>query len=135
MTAAIALLGETGRTGLSEGVRRVSAISDIFGYDVWVPVSVDRSRHLEVKTCVSSSTYRVHLSRHEADVAAVDSDWRLVVCSADLDGQLDVAGVCGWETLLHLVPEDRSDHCQWESAAITLSSACLMPFESTLDEP
>jgi hypothetical protein len=119
-------------------VVHVSLFSDGLGFDVSSP-SVDGGRvNLEVKTTTGTSDYlNVYLSRHEADVAAMDPRWRLVVCSHD-GNAASVVGWCTYACFAGFLPSDTNDRARWESARITLHRADLtegLPIDVSAGSP
>lgn len=109
------------RENLASQVVRVSEFNDGLGFDVSSPNREGDTRHLEVKTAGQARTRPlVFLSRHEADVGAVDPAWRLVVCQ---QGEADAITIVGWTSMReigHLLPLD-GDHGHWATARLDLS--------------
>lgn len=119
-------LEEIGRPDLASGVRRVSLLSDLLGYDVVVPTPAGRLR-LEVKTSTrpTTETFRFFISRNEIEWGANDVDWRLVACRI-VDGQVSLVGFCSALQLLESLPVDSSDAC-WRQAEVTVGDCVLQP--------
>ena len=132
LTAVAGLLEQAGYPELACRVAQVSLISASFGYDIWAPMPTERSLHLEVKTCSSRLPYRIYLSRHEAEVAASDCDWRLVVCAVNPSEVLLVAGLCRWAKLSDCVPVDPCASCRWETSEMAIAPESLSPLASLL---
>lgn len=83
---------DRGESHLAELVQRVSKISDHFGYDIVAPTK-QGSLHLEVKTCGKPGPVIIsHLTRNQARVAENDARWRLVICRAAPNGELNLLG-------------------------------------------
>jgi len=126
----VGLLAHLGRADLASRVTQVSLLTSSYGYDIWTPAPAARPLHLEVKTCAARPPYHVHLTRHEADVAEHDGDWRLVICTIGPGEVLLLAGLCDWRALQDCVPVDPPVCCRWESAELTLGDEKLSPIES-----
>jgi len=112
-----------GRDDLARAVRRVSLISDTYGYDIVAPRVHGPDRLLEVKaTTASEDVITVFLSRHEADVGATRDNWMLVVCEVqDVDNRHGT--VVGWvpfESIRKDMPTDGHTG-RWESTSVRLS--------------
>ena len=121
-----AQLEAAGRRDLAERVQRVSLISDQLGYDVVAPTLAGGSRRMEVKTTASSSKMiRVYLSRNEAEVGLRDPTWALVVCRADSQDCLCIAGWRRGNELGPLLPVDKDRRATWASAVVSLQPGFL----------
>jgi hypothetical protein len=122
------LLG-LGREDLARAVRRVSLTSDALGYDVNAPRLTGRPRLLEVKsTTRTDDTFRVFISRNEANIGAKFPDWAMVVCRVT-DLEMRSAEICGWcpaHTFSARLPTD-SARGRWEQASIGLRAEELHP--------
>jgi hypothetical protein len=122
-------LVELGYPELARAVRQVSLESDQLGYDITAPRVGGPTRLLEVKaTTRGEATINFHLSRNEAETGLRYRDWALVVCVVS-----DVAAregeLVGWQSATSLertFPIDSSGG-RWESAAITVAVADLLP--------
>jgi hypothetical protein len=122
------LLG-LGREDLARAVRRVSLTSDALGYDVNAPRLIGRPRLLEVKSTTRiEKTFRVYISRNEANIGAKFPDWAMVVCRvADLEARS--GEICGWcpaHTFSGRLPADPA-RGRWEQASIELRAEELHP--------
>jgi hypothetical protein len=122
-----AQLQESDAPGLSDRVRRVSLISDQLGYDLVAPRLDSSMRRIEVKTTTSDqSTFKIHISRNEAEVAMRDPEWMLVVCHVD---EADELRTLGWTTgadLGPVFPTDVSTFGRWTSTLIWISQRQLV---------
>lgn len=127
LEAVVGLLAHLGSADLADRVTQVSLLTSSYGYDIWTPAPAARPLHLEVKTCAARPPYHVHLTRHEADVAEHDGDWRLVICTVGPGEVLLLAGLCDWRALRDCVPVDPRVCCRWESAELTLGAEQLSP--------
>jgi len=124
------LLRSRGREDLVGHVSHVSLLSDSFGYDIRTLTPDGRSLHIEVKTSGLRAPYRIHLTRHEAEVAASDDDWLLVICTVQPEKDVLVTGWCTWEELRESVPVDVHASGRWESAEIAIEVDRLSSIES-----
>lgn len=124
------LLRSRGREDLVGHVSHVSLLSDSFGYDIRTLTPDGRSLQIEVKTSGLRAPYRIHLTRHEAEVAASDDDWLLVVCTVQPGKDILVIGWCTWAELRDLVPADVHASGRWESAEIAIEADRLSSIES-----
>lgn len=110
---------------LSDGVVRVSLISDQLGYDVVAPNVLGGFRRLEVKgTGRLGHVLNVFLSRNEAEVGLRDPGWALVVC---LVRELESTSLLGWlrgRDLREQLPVDRPGG-RWEECRLSISPTDL----------
>lgn len=113
---------------LSDRVRRVSLISDQLGYDLVAPRLDLSLRRIEVKTTATDqSTFKIHISRNEAEVATRDPDWMLVVCRLEGADKLRTLGWISGADLGPAFPKDVSVSGHWTSAIIWISEHQLAP--------
>ena len=116
------------RGDLADQVVRLSTVSDHFGFDVQAPRLEGTQRHLEVKgTTRATYVATVFLSRNEAERAAADPDWSLVVCSVDLETK--TASLLGWassDALSAVLPVDQPGG-SWASVKLDLHVSKLNP--------
>ncbi|WP_188674686.1 protein NO VEIN domain-containing protein [Subtercola lobariae] len=107
-------------------VRRVSLVSDRFGYDVSAPTIGTGPRMLEVKTSMSNSskTFRFFLSRNEYEVGRRNSrQWAMVACG--FDGETaTILGWCRASEFERYVPDDGNG--RWTEALVNLPRSALM---------
>jgi hypothetical protein len=119
-----------GRDDLARSVRRVSLVSDAYGYDVVAPRLHGADRLLEVKATATpvDDEMVVFLSRHEANVGVTRSNWMMVVCQVqDVDTRR--GAVLGWlpfESIKRYMPTD-GDNSRWEAASIRISLGDIVP--------
>lgn len=107
-------------------VRRVSLVSDRFGYDVSAPLIGAGSRMLEVKTSMASSasTFRFFLTRNEYEVARRNAQrWALVACVSDGE-TASVLGWCRGSELARYLPDDGNG--RWTEALVNLPRGALL---------
>ena len=115
-----------GAENLVSAVRRVSLISDSYGYDVVAP-DLDGKRHyLEVK-CFRGRVANCFISRNEYEVGIRLPTWRLVICRATSESKAQIVGWASADLLQHRVPVDRDAHGSWQSARITFRRGDLTP--------
>jgi len=130
LAEAKAELTGAGHDRLAKLVRRVSLISDSYGYDITTPSLRGSDHLLEVKstTSVQDDTVTIFLSRHEADVGAQRDNWMLVICHVqNIDcRQAQTLGSVGFRGIQAQLPTDTSDG-RWESASLTIGLNTLSP--------
>ena len=116
-----------GQPELARRVRRVSVISDELGYDISAPWPGSTTRHLEVKSTVSTGNrVTVYLSRNEAEVGLVDPSWALLVVRV----RSSPTGIIGWLSaadLAHMLPTDAHKDGKWQSVRLRLTTDDLQP--------
>ncbi|MEU0978273.1 DUF3883 domain-containing protein [Streptomyces griseus] len=119
----LALLREAGLTE----VEHVSALSDVFGYDIGALTRYGERIHLEVKATTDPTRLVVHLTRHESEVMNADPGWIMGAVLVGKQGDaLSVATVSrSW--LVSAVPRDRSPRGRWESARLAVPPQALEP--------
>jgi hypothetical protein len=121
-------LGAAAKPELSSQVSRVSAISDVLGYDVVAPTLAGTMRRLEVKTTRRSGwRTEIYISRNEFEVGLADPDWALVVCEMDGDDDVTTVGWCRADAIRGLVPADQHAHGRWVNANLLLVEVLLTP--------
>jgi hypothetical protein len=120
-----AILRAAGRRDLAAQVRRVSLISDQLGYDVFSPTLAGGVARMEVKTSASSRSFRIFLSRNEAEVGRRDPMWSLVACRLQDDRTPKILGWCRFEVLEPRLPTDTTQLGRWVAAELHLSSQDL----------
>lgn len=120
-----ALLRLLRRGGVPQ-VRHVAAESDAYGYDISAGSPAERA-HLEVKSTTNPTRLVIHLTRHEYEVMATDTDWYLVAVLVGRDGSaVNVATVI--RSWLHsAVPADRDQAGRWESARLEVPAYAITP--------
>lgn len=120
-------LESLGRPELARRVRRVSVISDELGYDISAPWLDSATRHLEVKSTVSTGNrVAVYLSRNEAQAGLTDPAWALLVVRV----RSSLSGVIGWlsaSELEHMLPADPHEDGRWQSVRLRLTTDDLRP--------
>lgn len=107
-------------------VRRVSLVSDRFGYDIAAPSIQAEDRMLEVKTTTSPSTktFRFFLTRNEYDVGrSHQRQWAMVACVA-VEDAATVIGWCRAAELERYIPDDANG--RWTEAQVSLPSSALL---------
>jgi hypothetical protein len=110
----------------AESVLHVSLFSDQLGYDVKSPSVSGASSRMEVKTCSTRrDTFRIELSRTEADYGRKDPSWALVVCRYS-EGSAELIGWCRFEVLEDQLPADAAPG-RWSSAQLALEFDQLKP--------
>jgi hypothetical protein len=109
------------------GVEHLSLYDDTYGYDVLVLPTPQQELHLEVKSTTRPGDLRLHMSRHELNVASQDSCWRLVVVGLSRELQLRGLGTVAKEWLLAHVPENRSAVASWESVEYRVPPGAVHP--------
>lgn len=119
---------ELHRPDLAKACKRVSLVSDAFGYDISAPTLRGDSRHLEVKTqtCAKPpATVRFFLTRNEYDTGRAQSaQWALVLCTKPLhDGDPQIVGWCRAATLASYLPADSGG--RWTEALVRLPASVL----------
>jgi hypothetical protein len=123
-------LANAGHDRLARKVRRVSLISDGYGFDITAPRLCGDDHLLEVKstTFINDGTVTIFISRHEADVGAQRENWMLVVCHVlDVDHrQAQTLGSLGFGSIQAQLPTD-TPNGRWESAALTIGLQALSP--------
>jgi hypothetical protein len=101
-------------------VRHVALEHDGFGYDIEFRFGSD-TWHLEVKATTRRSRFVAHLSRHECDIAELDSAWRLIAVGLDEQDQIAAVATASTDVLLSRAPQDRHHAGRWESVRLSLS--------------
>lgn len=123
-------LENAGRPELASQVRRVSLVSDAYGYDVSAvrTTSGSKPRLIEVKTSgLGWNPARVYLTRHEFNVAMQNQgDWFLVLVDASREAELQLLGHLTPELLAPHAPLNRG-HGRWETMRIGIPLALLTP--------
>ena len=113
---------EKNRPDLAILVKRVSLISDEFGYDIEVVTPNGTHMKLEVKSSVTMPREMLSffITRHEASVSRDVKDWYLVFCFiSDVDSAAgEVVGWIGSSALVGACPTD-SAFSKWKLAEIT----------------
>lgn len=127
-------LEDAGRSDLAALVRRVSLTSDQLGYDVTAPRLDASIRRLEVKATRTPGEHPlVVISRNEAQVAARDPNWFLVVCRIATDDRVAVLGWATFALLSSRLPTDEVDRGGWLSTAVPIDTAELISGLPTCD--
>ncbi|WP_433530304.1 protein NO VEIN domain-containing protein [Micromonospora sp. CA-263727] len=116
-------LRSLGRGDLADQTRRVSLISDSFGFDILAPTIAGPSRQLEVKgqTAPPGPTVRFFISRNEYEVGKRSNRWALVCCAVTATSH-DL-GWCRAAVLEPYLPLDRNG--RWTEAMVTLPRSVL----------
>lgn len=123
------LLGQD-RQDLAEQVVRVSALSDQLGYDIVAPDLAGVPVRIEVKTQGGShGSWRVFMSRGEAERARQDARWVLMVCERLPDRSIRRVGWCNYGTFGAALPRDvgSTPMARWSSAEVRLERHWLRP--------
>lgn len=119
-----------GRPDLADQVRRVSLISDSYGFDVEAPSPGGQLRLFEVKSITSEHTPDIefYLSRNEFEVGRRNSNWHLVICCVH-DVNKARGTVVGWLNPADLEPHVAADRGQglWQSILFRVDRAALAP--------
>lgn len=116
-----------GHHDLAIQVRRVSLISDRFGYDISAPSIGAELRMLEAKTSTSASnkTFRFYLTRNEYEVGRRNPrQWAMVACASDGE-TATLLGWCRASELERYLPDDGNGH--WIEALVNLPIRALLP--------
>ncbi|MFI8005251.1 protein NO VEIN domain-containing protein [Streptomyces sp. NPDC086010] len=108
-------------------VRHVAAESDAFGYDIAAARSVAERAHIEVKATTDPTRLVVHLTRHEYEVMAAETDWCLAAVLVGMDGNAASVATVKREWLHSAVPTDQGRNGRWESVRLTVPGCALMP--------
>jgi Protein NO VEIN, C-terminal len=121
-----------GHPELVPRVVQVSKISDALGYDVSSPRVDGGVIHLEVKTQgAGRDPVRLFLTRNEAERARSDPDWRLVVCSRTVGGEIELRGWCCFSSIADFLPLDSRvegrRHGRWTEVELFVSTRLLQP--------
>jgi hypothetical protein len=121
-------LTELRHVDLAEQVRRVSLVSDRFGYDVTAPVLAGSPRMLEVKASTSASnskTFRFYVTRHEYEIGRKHpKQWALVACAVR-DDEVSILGWCRASEFERYLPDDGNG--RWTEALVNLPTSALFP--------
>ena len=109
------------RSDLARLVKRVSLISDEFGYDIEVVTPGGTSLKIEVKSSVEMPKDKVEffITRHESVVSCNSQNWYLIFCFVS-DVERSAGEVIGWvdnSTLVKAWPVD-SAFSSWKLAEI-----------------
>lgn len=104
----------------------VALLDDGLGYDlefshesgVW---------HLEVKSTRRRGRLAVYLSRHEHEIAGLDTAWRLVIVGLDSEDRACAVATAHTAELLSHSPKDQDSAARWESARHLLRQKDLAP--------
>ena len=109
------------RSDLARLVKRVSLISDEFGYDIEVVTPGGTNLKIEVKSSVEMPKDKVEffITRHESVVSCTAQNWYLIFCFVS-DVERSVGEVIGWidnSTLIKAWPVD-SAFSGWKLAEI-----------------
>lgn len=109
------------RSDLARLVKRVSLISDEFGYDIEVVTPGGTSLKIEVKSSVEMPKDKVEffITRHESVVSCNSQNWYLIFCFVS-DVERSAGEVIGWidnSTLVKTWPVD-SAFSSWKLAEI-----------------
>ena len=109
------------RSDLARLVKRVSLISDEFGYDIEVVTPGGTSLKIEVKSSVEMPKDKVEffITRHESVVSCTSQNWYLIFCFVS-DVERSAGEVIGWvdnSTLVKAWPVD-SAFSSWKLAEI-----------------
>jgi len=115
-----------GRGELAEQVKRVSAVSDRFGYDVSAPSIRAAPRMLEVKTTTTGAgkTFRFYLTRNEYEIGRRHSQqWSMVACVSDGE-EATIVGWCRASEFARYLPDDGNG--RWTEALVNLPSIALL---------
>ena len=109
------------RSDLARLVKRVSLISDEFGYDIEVVTPGGTSLKIEVKSSVEMPKNKVEffITRHESVVSCNSQNWYLIFCFVS-DVERSAGEVIGWidnSTLVKAWPVD-SAFSSWKLAEI-----------------
>ena len=105
-------------------VRRVSEVSDAFGYDVVSPNVWGELCCLEVK-CFSGPVPQVYLTRHEYEVGLRQKRWFLVVCQAVSDDKAKIVGWTNAAALRWRVPREVENFTEWHVIRVKLEAGQL----------
>lgn len=128
------VLGELRRLYASWGwvreypsIRRVSLVSDSFGYDIEASIPSGGKMALEVKTSSLevNSEFVFYISRNEYEVSQSMPCWRLVFCDFS-QKQCSIAGWTFGRAIRELCPSD-STYSRWESAQVKIRRVHLHP--------
>ena len=109
------------RSDLARLVKRVSLISDEFGYDIEVVTPGGTNLKIEVKSSVEMPKDKVEffITRHESVVSCTSQNWYLIFCFVS-DVERSAGEVIGWvdnSTLVKAWPVD-SAFSSWKLAEI-----------------
>lgn len=106
--------------------RHASLEDDGLGYDIaFRPTDIEY--HLEVKSTTRRGRLTIFLSRHEHEIAQLDSRWHLIVIGLDTDGQAAAIATATESALLARSPLDRTPAARWESVRHHLTADDLDP--------
>ena len=114
------------RRDLADQVRRVSEISDAYGYDVESPNDKGEMSLLEVK-CYSGPIPRVFITRHEYEVGVKQENWFLVVCQAVSDDEAEIIGWTDARALRWRVPREVESSAEWHVVRMQFETGQLNP--------
>lgn len=115
-----------GRQDFASEVRRVSLISDRFGYDVASFFHTGVRLRIEVKTSTLPvvSRFNFFITRHEYNISLIDpATWRLMAVSLDSSGAR-VVGYMSAAAMRALFPAEQ-DGFVWTEARLSLSVDCF----------
>lgn len=105
---------------------QASLDDDGLGYDIaFQPDSVEH--HLEVKSTTRRGRLTIYLSRHEHEIAHLDTSWHLIVVGLDAEGQVAAIATAAEKMLFARSPLDRSSAARWESVRHQLTATDLSP--------
>lgn len=114
------------RSKLHESVhhrlRHISLIDDSAGFDISSPSTLDQSENvlLEVKTSSRpGKQFSFFISRNEARVASLNTNWRLIGVMKGPKGFL-ILGSLSFMQISSFLPLDQVENGRWESARITV---------------
>lgn len=114
------------RKGGVPQVRHVAAESDAYGYDIAAGSSTERA-HLEVKSTTNPTRLVIHLTRHEYEVMATDTNWYLVAVLVGRDGNAVNVATVSRVWLRSAAPADRSEAGRWESVRLEVPAYAITP--------
>lgn len=106
--------------------RHASLDDDGLGYDIAFRPS-DVEHHLEVKSTTRRGRLTIYLSRHEHEIAHLDTRWHLIVVGLDAEGQAAAIATAAEDILLARSPLDQATTARWESVRHQLTAADLAP--------
>lgn len=114
-------------------VRRVSELSDAFGYDIEATSPLGDRLHIECKTTLVREHLTVHLSRHEFETMRRDPAWMLVAVLPGRSALPDWVATVRTEWLELAAPEDRQPAADWRSARFRVPPEEIRPGVATAD--
>ncbi|MEV3858549.1 DUF3883 domain-containing protein [Streptomyces sp. NPDC050095] len=115
------------RQGPCTSVRRVSELSDAFGYDIEATSPLGSRLHVECKTTLAREELTLYLSRHEFETMKRDPAWILVAVLPGLGDVPEWVATVRGEWLRLVSPEDRQPAAKWRSARFRVPPEELEP--------